>query len=364
MIVLLGPVHPYRGGGIVSFNERLLKALQDEGQEVMVFNFKVLYPKMLFPGKSQITEEPYPLPYESPRIIHSFNPFNWITTGRKLNKISPDIILVRYWLPFLGPCLGAILRRANKKSRIICIADNIIPHEKRPGDKPFTRYFVKPVDAFITMSEKVQKDLRKFTAKPSKLVPHPLYDAFGPAVGKAEARAHLKLPQNEKIVLFFGFIRKYKGLDLLLTAMQELKDVHLLIAGEFYDGKEGYNLDGQNIIDRTGFIPDKEIPYYFGAADFVIQPYISATQSGVTPLAYFYEKAMLVTNVGGLPDLVRNSGVVVEPEPKAIAKGIMKLYEKGEAHFQPYLKEEKKKYSWETLAKTILELAAAPEPNA
>ena len=236
----------------------------------------------------------------------------------------------------MGPAFGTILRRVrkNKHTRIICIADNVIPHEKRPGDKAFTKYFLKSCDAFVTMSEKVMNDLKSFEPdKPAKLVAHPLYDNFGAAVSKTEARNHLGLPENEKIILFFGFIRKYKGLDLLLEAMSILQQsnfkpayrtgrpqtsnpegsgqaVKLLIAGEFYENEKLYQEQIEKLgirdqlILRTDFIPDSEVHYYFCAADAVIQPYRNATQSGVTPLAYHFEKPMIVTNVGGLPSLI------------------------------------------------------------
>lgn len=374
MIILLGPVHPYRGGGITSFNERLMRALQEEGQDVRVYNFKLLYPSFLFPGKSQVTDEVVQLPFPAPRLINSCNPLNWLKVGRMLQKASPDIVLVRYWLPFMGPCLGTILRIAsrNKRIRIVCIADNIVPHEKRFGDRAFTRYFVKPVHAFITMSAKVLSDLRSFSQSPAVLTPHPLYDAFGPAVDKAQARELLGIPLNQKVILFFGFIRKYKGLDLLLEAMSDPRlieaGVHLIVAGEFYDDPAVYKLlmarpeVATRLILHTDFIPDAEIPRYFGAADFVVQPYRNATQSGVTPLAYYYEKPMLVTNVGGLPDLVPHgqAGVVVEPSPGAIASGILELFANGPDYYLPFILEEKKKYSWQELARTVLSLAGKP----
>ena len=197
-IILIGPAHPLRGGGMTTFNERLAKQFQDEGHQVIIYSFSLQYPGFLFPGKTQFTDEPAPAGLDIRTRINSVNPFNWLRVGREIKKLRPDIVVVRYWLPFMGPCLGTILRliKKNKHSRIICIADNILPHEKRVGDKPFTRYFIKPVDAFITMSEKVMNDLRSFTGiKPARLVPHPLYDNFGEKVSKEEAREKLK---NEK----------------------------------------------------------------------------------------------------------------------------------------------------------------------
>jgi glycosyltransferase involved in cell wall biosynthesis len=270
----------------------------------------------------------------------------------------------------MGPSLGTILRivKKNRHTKVVCIADNIKPHEKRAGDTAFTAYFVKPIDAFVTMSEKVMKDLKSITQKPAQQVVHPLYDNFGEALPKNEARKQLGLNADDKIILFFGFIRQYKGLDLLLKAMAlpDLRSsgIKLLIAGEFYEDRKIYDeLIAQNdlssqLILRTDFIPDSEVRYYLSAADFVIQPYRNATQSGVTPLAYHFEKPMLVTNVGGLPDLVPNGqvGLVSEPTPASLAANILKMYELGENHFLPHLRIEKKKYSWNNLTGTIIRL--------
>jgi glycosyltransferase involved in cell wall biosynthesis len=238
------------------------------------------------------------------------------------------------------------------------------------GDHSFTRYFLKSCDAFITMSDTVMNDLRSFQKTiPVQVVQHPLYDNFGEIITKQEAREHLGLPLDEKIVLFFGFIRKYKGLDLLLEAMSDERikraGIKLLVAGEFYEDAKQYHeqiekLGIKNQLTlKTIFIPDSEVKYYLCAADAVIQPYRHATQSGVTPLAYHFEKPMVVTNVGGLPSLVPDEkvGIVVDPNPSAIATGIMKFYQLGEHYFIPHLRNEKQKYNWSTLVSTILELA-------
>jgi glycosyltransferase involved in cell wall biosynthesis len=294
-----------------------------------------------------------------------------------LRKQSFDIIVVRFWLPFMGPALGTILRGVNRHStRVICIADNVIPHEKRPGDAAFTSYFLKSCDAFITMSEKVMSDLRLFEpSKKARLVQHPLYDAFGSIMDKGAAREHLGLPEGEKLILFFGFIRKYKGLDLLLEAMSDARigaaKIKLLVAGEFYEGEAFYKERivelgiAERLILRTDFIPDAEVKYYLCAADAVIQPYRNATQSGVTPLAYHFEKPMVVTNVGGLPSLVphERSGLVCEPEPGAIAEAILRFYQLGEAFFIPHLRTEKLKYSWSNLTEAIFDLSANAKPE-
>lgn len=373
-IVIIGPAHPLRGG-LATFNQRLAKQFNDEGHSCSLYSFSLQYPSFLFPGKTQYSDEPAPENLNIFSCINSINPINWIKTGNRLKKEKPDIIVVRYWLPFMGPALGTILRRVkkNKHTKIICIADNIIPHEKRPGDKAFTRYFLKACDAFITMSDKVMTDLRLFQKnKPAQLVTHPLYDNFGAIISKQEARHHLHLPLHEKIILFFGFIRKYKGLDLLLDAVSVLKKsgtdaahIKLLVAGEFYEDAKPYQEQieklgiQENLILRTNFIPDSEVKYYLCAADAVIQPYRSATQSGVTPLAYHFEKPMVVTNVGGLPALVPDEkvGLVTRPDPEAIAKGILRFYQLGEEYFIPHLRLEKQKYSWSKLTESILNLA-------
>lgn len=374
-IVIIGPAHPLRGG-LATFNQRLAKEFISEGHDCSIYSFSLQYPGFLFPGTTQYSDEPAPEGLAIHSVINSVNPANWLQVGRRLQKLRPDIIVVRYWLPFMGPALGTILRRVkkNRHTRIVCIADNVIPHEKRPGDTPFTRYFLKSCDAFVTMSEKVMADLRLFQkTKPAQLVEHPLYDNFGPIIPKPLAREKLGLPVSGKLILFFGFIRKYKGLDLLLEAMAnpEIRSsgIRLLVAGEFYEDEKPY-LEliaklgiAQQLILKTIFIPDSEVQYYLCAADAVIQPYRNATQSGVTPLAYHFEKPMVVTNVGGLPRLVpdEKAGLVVNPDPDAIASGILHFYQLGEDYFIPHLRNEKQKYSWSNLVGVIFQLAGNAE---
>ena len=371
-VIIIGPAHPLRGG-LASYDERLAKEFIDQGYKTTIYTFSYQYPSFLFPGTTQYSTEPPPENIPIKVKINSVNPLNWISVGNELKNRSPDIIIVRYWLPFMGPCLGTILRRVkkNKQTKVICIADNIFPHEKRPGDVAFTKYFLKPVDAFITMSEKVLADLKQFAKdKPAQFVPHPLYDNFGERISKDEARKKLGINMNDKVILFFGFIRQYKGLDILLNAMKLLKEgsstqnINLLIAGEFYEDEKNYyellnNPDiKDNLIIHTEFIPDSQVKYYLCAADCVVQPYRQATQSGVTPLAYHFEIPMIVTNVGGLPSLVpdKKAGLIAEPNPESIAEKIREYFELGEEYFLPYLREEKKKYSWGAMVKEILKL--------
>jgi glycosyltransferase involved in cell wall biosynthesis len=370
-IIIIGPAHPLRGG-ISTFNERLARQFQFEGHQVSIFSFSLQYPGFLFPGTTQFSDQPAPKDLQIHTKINSVNPFNWLVTGRQIKKLNPDIVIVRFWIPLMGPCLGTILRvvKKNKHTKIVCIADNIIPHEKRIGDKPFTRYFVKPIDAFITMSEKVRNDLKLFTSKHALFVRHPLYDNFGEKITKEEAREKLKIKNEESIMLFFGFIRKYKGLDILLDAMklisqQPAANCKLLIAGEFYEDRKIYDDQieklgiKENLILHTDFIPDSEVRNYLCAADVVIQPYRNATQSGVTPLAYHFEVPMIVTNVGGLPSMVPDNkvGLVAEPTAAALAEKITQYFTKGEKFFLPHLLEEKKKFSWTKMVESIFQVA-------
>lgn len=371
-IVILGSAWPLRGGGLATFNERLARELMKSGHRVQIYTFSLQYPSLLFPGKTQYSEEKAPADLDIKVAVNSINPLNWISTGNELRSLQPDLLIVRYWLPFLGPALGTILRkvRKNNHTRIICIADNIVPHEKRPGDTLFTRYFLKPVDAFITLSEKVLNDLKQFVPrKKAVYIPHPLYDNFGDALSKEEARKWLGLPVSGKLILFFGFIREYKGLDILIRALADERirkaGIQLLVAGEFYQDSKPYNelieelKLKDRVILRTQFVRDDEVRYICSAADLIVQPYRHATQSGVTPLAYHFEKPMIVTNVGGLPAMVPDGrvGLVAEPDPASIADHIVEFYQLGEDHFLPHLREEKKKYAWSQLVKAILDLA-------
>ena len=370
-IAIIGPGHPLRGG-LTTFNQRLAREFIAQGDTCVIYSFSLQYPGFLFPGTSQYTDEPAPEGLTIHTIINSVNPLNWLKVGKRIARDRPDIILVRYWIPFMGPALGTILRivRGNKHTRIIGLADNVIPHEKRPGDSVFTKYFIGSCHAFITMSEKVMADLRTLEkVKPARLVAHPLYDNFGEAVPKEVARQRLGLEVGDKIILFFGFIRKYKGLDILLEAMADPRirqaGIKLLVAGEFYEDEKEYQEQIERLgindllILRTQFISDREVVHYFCAADVVVQPYRNATQSGVTPLAYHFEKPMVVTNVGGLPSMVpdHKCGLVAEVDPKAIATAILEFYQLGEAFFIPHLRSEKQKLSWSQLTDTIKSLA-------
>jgi glycosyltransferase involved in cell wall biosynthesis len=371
-IVILGSAHPLRGG-LAAYNERLAREFQQAKDEVNIETFSLQYPEFLFPGTTQYSSLPAPEELKIHVSVNSINPFNWIKIGWKLRKQQPDILVVKFWLPFMAPCLGTICRiaKSNKHTKIISILDNIIPHEKRIGDTLFTKYFVNSVDGFIAMSDSVYNDLSVFnTTKPRLLNPHPLFDNYGESVSKQEAIQQLQLDINKKYILFFGLIRDYKGLDILLKAMatENLRhsDIQLIVAGEYYSNKDEYEkliqeLQVQNKIHlHTRFIPDDEVYKFFCAADVVVQPYKHATQSGVTQICYHFNKPMIVTNVGGLPEIVPNNkvGLVVEPNEQAVADAILHFYnENKETEFVQNILEEKKKYSWKLMVEKVKSLA-------
>jgi glycosyltransferase involved in cell wall biosynthesis len=368
-LVIIGPAWPLRGG-LAAFDEKLAITFNNKGIPSTIETFSLQYPQFLFPGKTQYSEEAAPVGILINVSINSINPLNWIKVGLKLKKAAPSLIIVRYWLPFLAPCLGTICRiaRLNKHTKVIAIVDNMIPHERRMGDVVFTKYFANGVDGFLTMSDKVKNDVKTFSNKPTVLSPHPIFDHLGNPISKDIARKNIGIDVSTKLILFFGFIRKYKGLDLLLRAMSnsavKTNNIELLIVGEFYEDASPYFdlIKELNLEDRVhikeGFVADDQVKDYFCSADFIIQPYRNATQSGVTPLAYHFEKPMLVTNVGGLADTVPHNqvGIVVSPNPEAIADGIIALYDKGESFYIPQIKMEKQKYTWEQMADNFLNL--------
>ncbi|HPA36052.1 MAG TPA: glycosyltransferase [Chitinophagales bacterium] len=373
-ITILGSAHPLRGG-LAAYNERLAREFMYEKDEVTIETFSLQYPEFLFPGTTQYSSLPKPADLTIHVTVNSINPFNWIKTGLKIKRQRPDILVVKFWLPFMAPCLGTICRiiRRNQHTRIISILDNIIPHEKRIGDTFFTKYFVNSVDAFIAMSDSVYNDLSVFDqTKPRLLNPHPLFDNYGEAVDKISAIQKLNLDTSKKYLLFFGLIRDYKGLDIVLKAMatEQLRnsDIQLIVAGEYYSNREEYEqlIRELAIKDKvelhTRFIPDDEVYLYFCAADMVVQPYKHATQSGVTQICYHFNKPMLVTNVGGLPEIVPDNkvGFVVAPDEQSVANAILRFYnEEKEQEFVQNIQEEKKKYSWKVMAEKVKQLAAS-----
>lgn len=367
-IVLLSPAHPLRGG-IASSSERLAQEFQKEGREVVLYSFSLQYPSFLFPGKTQYTDDPPPEGLRIRTVLNSINPLNWVRVGRMLRAEAPDLIIVRYWIPFMGPALGTVLRiaRMGRLVKVICISDNIIPHEKRPFDRSFTRFFIRAVDAFLVMSRSVGEELRQFSASlPFRYVPHPVYDNYGPPAGREESLEKLGLPPGKRYLLFFGFIRGYKGLDILLEAMADPElsksSLHLLVGGEFYEDRDRYTklIDDLGLGDRVTihdeYIPKEMVRYYFGAADLVVQPYRSATQSGISQLAYHFEKPMVVTRVGGLPEIVDHgvSGYVVDVSANAVAAAIRDFFEKERySAFEEGVRAEKYRFSWEYMVRTL-----------
>ena len=367
-IVVLGTAWPYRGG-IALFNERLAREFQKENDEVITYTFTLQYPSFLFPGKTQYSEEPAPQDMNIVRKVSSVNPFNWIKVGRELKKMAPDLIVIGFWLPFMAPCLGTIARiaRKNGKTKVVSVVHNIVPHEHRIGDKMFATYFCNSVDGFVAMSDSVLNDLTLFdSVKPRVFCRHPLYDNFGKQVDREEALSELGLDTNNRYMLFFGLIRDYKGLDIMLKAYADSRlrkmGVKLIVAGEFYNNAEKYfelekelGLEGEVIWHRE-FVPDSKVRYYFGAADIIVQPYKSATQSGVTQIAYHFEKPMIVTNVGGLAEIVPNgkAGYVVEPDEKEIADAILDFFGNNrQDEFKEGLLFEKRKYAWSNMTKSV-----------
>ena len=370
-ITILSTAFPYRGG-IAVFTERLARAFQEEGDRVKISTFSLQYPNFLFPGKSQYSSSEKPQDLAIEREVNSINPINWIRIGLKLKKQRPDILILKYWLPFLSPCFGTISRiaRSNKHTKAIVVIDNLIPHEKRFGDHLLNSYFVNSVDGFVAMSKSVFDDLSQFDKDKKKILGvHPLYDNFGKAKSKEEAIETLGFDKNYKYMLFFGIIRKYKGLDILLEAFADNRlknqNLKLIVAGEFYEDAKPYHdlIKQHNLADSvilaTRFIPDKQVVDYFCAADIIVQPYKHATQSGVTQIAYHFEKPMLVTNVGGLNEIVphNKAGYVCKPNANDVANHLVDFFSKNkEGLFIEGVKKEKSKYSWDKMIENIKSL--------
>ncbi|NQX97254.1 MAG: glycosyltransferase [Flavobacteriales bacterium] len=367
-IIIIGPAHPYRGG-IALFSNRLADALVVDGHAVNIVTFKMQYPGFLFPGKTQFSENKNRSKVKTLRAINSINPFNWIKVGKQLKTVEPDLVIFQYWMPFMAPCFSTITKyiKRNNRTKIISLVHNLVPHEKRFGDTYLTKKFVKRIDGFIAMSKSVLDDINKFdTTKQKVFSPHPLYDNFGVIKTRKEALRALKLDEQYNYMLFFGIVRKYKGLDILLKAFADKKlnngSLKLIVAGEFYEADTEYiNLIKKHdlidaVIITKSFIPDDEVVNYFCAADIIVQPYRNATQSGVTQIAYHFNKPMLVTDVGGLKEIVPDGkvGYVVDPNENAVTKALVDFYQNNRAgEFIKGVTEEKKKYSWKKMVETV-----------
>lgn len=371
-ITILGPAYPYRGG-LASIMEILARTFQRRGNEVQIRTFTLQYPSLLFPGKSQTVTTPPPEDLRILRCVNTMNPLNWLQVGRALRRERPDFLLLKYWTPFMAPCFGTIARvaRGNGHTKVLCQIDNVEPHEHHLTDRPFNRYFLRSVDGFIYMSEQVHRELQAYSSAPALFSPHPLFENFGTRCAREEACARLGLDASLRYALFFGLIRDYKGLDLLLDAWASLRrrglttGRRLIVAGEFYTSKEPYlqqiaaaGLDGEVLL-HDHFIPDAEVKYYFSASDFVVQPYKSATQSGVTQIAYQFCTPMLVTDVGGLAEIVPHDrvGFVCAPDAEAIAGFIDRLFDPQVLErFSHNCLEERRRFSWEEMCDRITEL--------
>jgi len=368
-IALIGTTFPFRGG-IAAFNERLAKELIHNGHELTIYTFTVQYPNFLFPGKTQFSTDKAPQDLTIIRCINSINPFNWLRVGGQIKKEKFDVVIIPFWLPLMGLSLGTLAKliKKNKHSKIVSIAHNIIPHEARFGDSWLTHYFCKQIDGFLAMTQSVLKDLNSFnTQSPKVLSPHPIYDNFGEIIDKEKALKFLNLDSSYSYILFFGLIRDYKGLDLLLEAFStiENKKIKIIIAGEYYADKTPYqkliqklNLEDK-IVEVDKFIPDSEVNYYFSACDVVVQPYKSATQSGVTQIAYHFNKPMIVTDVGGLKEMCPDGkvGYVVAPTADEIKKAILKFYDSTDIDGMiKNIQKEKEKYSWSNFTNVLFSL--------
>lgn len=367
-IIIVGTTYPFRGG-LAAFNERLAREYIQQGHEVEIFTFSLQYPSFLFPGKTQFSSEEAPTDLKIHRTINSVNPLSWMLTGRKIKKLNADKVIFCYWMAFIAPCFGTIARIVRSpKTEIVALIHNMIPHEPTILDKLFPKYFVNAMDGFVAMADSVIEDVKHFDAydKPKIVSPHPIYDHYGALLDKKDAAIKLGLYDQNAYILFFGFIRQYKGLDLLLEAFADERlrkfPLKLIVAGEFYENPEPYlsqiaKLKLGNFVElRTVFIPDSEVRNYFSVADIVAQPYRTATQSGVSQIAYHFEKPMLVTNVGGLAEIVPHGkvGYVVDVEPAQIADALVDFYENKRAdEFIENIKTEKLKYAWSQMTEAI-----------
>ena len=378
-ITILGPAHPYRGG-LASIMEIMARTFQRRGDEVDIKTFTLQYPSLLFPGESQTVATPPPADLRICRCVNTMNPLNWVRVGRRIRRERPDFVLMKYWTPFMAPCFGTIARiaRGNGHTKVLCQIDNVEPHERHLTDKPFNRYYLHSVDGFVYMSEQVHSELRAYSDAPALFSPHPLFENFGERVERSEACVRLGLDPANRYVLFFGLIRDYKGLDLLLDAWAQLRRAgrtegrRLIVAGEFYTAREPYlNRIADNglqdeVLLHDRFIPDDDVKYYFSAADFVVQPYKTATQSGVTQIAYQFCVPMVVTAVGGLPEIVPDGrvGYVCPPTAEGVAAAMDRMYE-GDAlkRFRENCVEERRRFSWEEMCSRVTELYGLVAPK-
>jgi len=368
-IAMLSTFYPFRGG-IAQFNASLYEELQKE-HEVKAFTFKRQYPDILFPGETQyVTETDKAIMVPSIEVLDTINPFSYYKTARLINEFEPDLLVMKYWMSFFGPSLGTVAKKMRPKTKVITILDNVLPHERKIIDKPFTNYFLKHNDGFIAMSESVKKDLLSVSKTPPKvmLAEHPDYDHFGAIISKTQAQKILGLDPSKKTLLFFGFIREYKGLDLLIKAFDLLDDSYqLVIAGECYGSFDGYqklidqSTRKNDIIVYTKYINDTEVYAYFCGADVCILPYKSATQSGITSISHHFNRPIIATNVGGLQETIhheQNGLIVDEISENAIANTIRYYFDNHlQTAFESNLEKSKEDKSWANFAKKLVEFS-------
>ena len=367
-IVLVGPAYPYRGG-IAHFLESMYEGLCRRGHRVSTVTFSRQYPNFLFPGATQYAEAASHVEHPTERLIDSVNPLSWFRTAGTIAEKNPDVVVFQYWLPFFAPAYGIIARRLKKRGiKVLSVVHNALPHEKRPGDRALSRYFLRSNDTLLVLSESVEHDLGMLGVRvPCRRVAHPVYQVFGDPIEKVEARRRLELPARAPVLLFFGFVRPYKGLRVLLEAMppvlKHLPEARLIVAGECYDDASVY----RNLVEKLGisqqvrlrleYIPDEAIPALFSAADVVVQPYTSATQSGVAQIAFHFERPLIVTDVGALAETVPDgvAGLVVPPEDfEALAAAITRFFREGmEEKLKSGVREVRKKYSWDQLFEAL-----------
>ncbi|MFI5164223.1 MAG: glycosyltransferase [Bacteroidia bacterium] len=367
-LAYLSTFYPFRGG-IAQFNASLYRAFE-KNNSVKAFTFTRQYPDFLFPGETQlVTAKDNADKIPSERILDTMNPFTYSSAAKKIEKFSPDILLMKYWMSYMAPSLGTVAKKIKKRSKVITILDNVIPHEKRFFDESFTKYFLKQNHGFVVMSDSVKKDLLKLVPKAKCIFhPHPLYDHFGKKVDIDLAREKLNIPSGKKVILFFGFIRDYKGLDLLIDAMSKLNDEYVLvIAGEVYGSFDKYDqqiekLGVKNKISlHVRYISDDEVPLFFSSADVCVLPYRSATQSGITSISYHFDLPLIATDTGGLKESIlhNKTGIIVDsPDPNMIAKAIENYFSRNlKSKFQDEIKLLKSQLSWSSLANAIIEFS-------
>lgn len=375
-ITLLGPAHPYRGG-LAAIMHTMAREWQSEGHSVDIKTFTVQYPEFLFPGKSQFADGPAPEGLKIERCVNTANPFNWIKMGLRIKREAPDVVVLKYWTPFMAPCFGTIARiaRRNKHTKFICQIDNVEPHEPHFFDRWFNRWFLGGIDGFVYMSDKVYQELKEYTSAPAIFSPHPMFENYGSPIPHNKACQELGIDSNSRYALFFGLIRDYKGLDLLLKAWGEVKrkgrvapDYKLLVAGEFYTDKEPYLklIKDEGISDSVvlhdSFVPDDKVKNYFSAADFLVLPYKTATQSGVTQIAYKFELPVVVTDVGGLREIITHerNGYLTEPTAESLADAIERISnEETISKMRVAMREDSKRFSWREMCAKMLQVFRA-----